>query len=69
MSRSTARLVIECLLIGPITEVVLALLLSNFKFSATDKEVYWNSAGVTYPTVGPNASKAAMPLTVERIHN
>ena len=48
-------------------EVVLAVLLSNFKFSQTGKEIYWNVAGVSYPSVGPDSVKPAMPLIVQRL--
>lgn len=48
-------------------EVVLAVLLSSFKFSPADKEVVWNVAGIQYPTVDRISRKAEMPLKVTAI--
>ncbi|KAJ3551150.1 hypothetical protein NM688_g4887 [Phlebia brevispora] len=46
-------------------KVMLAVLIGSFKFSPTGKDVYWNSATVTYPTVGRESRKAC--LRAERI--
>ncbi|KAH9923757.1 cytochrome P450 [Epithele typhae] len=45
-------------------KVVLAVLLANFRFELSDKDIVWNSAGVMYPTVGPVSKKPEMPLKV-----
>ena len=50
------------------TEVVLAVMLRSFKVSLSDKEVYWNMAGVNYPTVGKIDNKPAQYLRLERIN-
>ena len=42
-------------------------MLRTFKFLPGDKEIYWNMAGVNYPTVGKASSKAAMHLRLEGI--
>ena len=49
------------------TETVLTTMIRSFRFSVGDKEVYWNMAGVTYPTVGKESDKPAAYLRVERI--
>ena len=49
------------------TEVVLAVLLRSFRFMPSDQEVYWNLAGVNYPTVGKDGVKAALPLKLEPV--
>ncbi|KIP02196.1 hypothetical protein PHLGIDRAFT_20511 [Phlebiopsis gigantea 11061_1 CR5-6] len=48
-------------------KVVLAVMLRSFKFHLGDKEIYWNVAGVNYPTVGKNATKSDMFLKLERL--
>lgn len=47
-------------------KVILAVLLETFKFSEADngKDVFWNLAGVKYPTVG-NSTEPECPLKVE----
>lgn len=60
------RSLLACTLI----EVVLVLLLSSFRFSqpAGDKaNIFWNRASVTWPSVGPKAAKASLPLILEVI--
>ena len=42
-------------------------MLRSFKVSLGDKEVYWNMAGVNYPTVGKVDNKPALYLKLERI--
>ena len=49
------------------TEVVLAVMLRSFKFSLGEKEIYWNMAGVNYPTVGKVDNKPAEFLKLQRI--
>lgn len=51
-----------------VTEVVVAVMLRCFKFSLCNKEIYWNMATVSYPTVGRLSAKPALYLKVERIH-
>ena len=46
------------------TEVVLAVLLSTFKFELTDKRIYWNLSPIVYPSVAPDGSKPELPLKV-----
>ncbi|EKM58850.1 uncharacterized protein PHACADRAFT_205085 [Phanerochaete carnosa HHB-10118-sp] len=49
-------------------KVVLAILLSSFRFSLAKGEsasIFWNRSGVAYPTAGPNGKKPNLPLTVE----
>lgn len=48
-------------------EVVLAVMLRSFKFSLSEKPIYWNLAGVNYPTVGDNGGKPAMYLKLEPV--
>jgi len=44
-------------------KVVLSLLLESFSFSLTEKDIVWNLAGVTSPTV-KGSGKLQMPLRV-----
>lgn len=46
-----------------LVEVVLATLLSTFKFELSDKPIYWNLAGIIYPTAALGG-KTSMPLRV-----
>lgn len=46
-----------------LVEVVLATLLSTFKFELSDKPIYWNLAGIIYPTA-VLGGKTSMPLRV-----
>ena len=48
----------------PMSEVVLSVLLSTFKFEMSSKEIFWNFAGVQYPTTGTKSNKAEMFLRV-----
>ncbi|KIP12782.1 hypothetical protein PHLGIDRAFT_488790 [Phlebiopsis gigantea 11061_1 CR5-6] len=48
-------------------KTVLSVLLQSFRFSASDKEIYWNMAAAYHPTVGRNSSKPAMYLKVEAV--
>ncbi|PIL26726.1 cytochrome P450 [Ganoderma sinense ZZ0214-1] len=45
-------------------KVVLAVLLTKFKFELTEKPIYWNLAPVTYPTVVADGSHPELPLKV-----
>ena len=45
---------------------MLSVLLANFKFELTDKDIVWNHAGVAFPTVG-KSGKPEMPLKVSAI--
>ena len=65
MSAIRTRSQIQSLI--PVTEVVLAILLRSFKFSLSDKEIYWNIASVNYPTVGRESTKPALYLKVARV--
>ena len=48
-------------------EVVLSVLVEHFRFAPACKDVVWNMAFVTYPTVDKGNAKAALPLLVERV--
>ncbi|KAI0669335.1 cytochrome P450 [Trametes maxima] len=48
-------------------KVVLSVLLRNFKFELTEKTIFWNHAGVMYPTVGKTSRKPEMPLIVTKL--
>ncbi|KAI0697071.1 cytochrome P450 [Cerioporus squamosus] len=47
-------------------KVVLSVLLANFKFEPTDKDIVWNHAGVAFPSVG-KSRKPEMPLKVSAV--
>ncbi|RPD55386.1 cytochrome P450 [Lentinus tigrinus ALCF2SS1-7] len=49
-------------------KVVLSVLLTNFKFELTDKDIVWNHAGVAFPSVG-KSRKPEMPLKISAIRN
>ncbi|THH32676.1 hypothetical protein EUX98_g1523 [Antrodiella citrinella] len=49
-------------------KAVLSVLLEHFKFSPSDKEVYWNWAGIQFPTIGKESTETKMPLRVELVH-
>lgn len=49
-----------------LTEVVLAILLREFKFEPSDKEVTWMPAPVMYPTVAPDRHRSQLPLRVTK---
>lgn len=42
-------------------------MLRTFKFSPSDKEIYWNVAGVNYPTVGKISNTPAAFFKLEPI--
>ncbi|EMD38349.1 hypothetical protein CERSUDRAFT_82603 [Gelatoporia subvermispora B] len=46
-------------------KTVLSVLLTTFKFTLPLKSIAWNIAGVTFPTMGADASRAEMLLEVE----
>ena len=50
-----------------LAEVVLAVMLRSFKFSLAEKPIFWNLAGVNYPTVGKDSDKPTMYLKVEPV--
>ena len=43
------------------------MMLRSFKFHPGDKEIYWNLAGVNFPTVGTSGSKPEMYLKLEKL--
>lgn len=49
-------------------EVVLSVLLANFKFSPAKAEIVWNLGSIKYPTVGHESGDPKMPIYVEKIH-
>ncbi|KAH9890482.1 cytochrome P450 [Cubamyces lactineus] len=48
-------------------KIVLATLLPAFKFELSDKPIFWNAAGITYPSAGDYSTKPEMPLKVTMI--
>ncbi|KAI0648581.1 cytochrome P450 [Trametes meyenii] len=49
-------------------KVVLSVLLRSFMFEPTGQPIYWNHAGVMYPTVGKTSLKPEMPLIVSKLY-
>ena len=45
-------------------EVVLAALLSKFRFAPSDKEIVWEMSGIAIPTVKGSPRVQKMPLVV-----
>lgn len=45
-------------------EVVLAVLISTFTFELTDKPIWWNMAGVQYPSVDADGDHPGLPMKV-----
>ncbi|KAI0631285.1 cytochrome P450 [Trametes polyzona] len=45
-------------------KVVLAELISNFTFELTEKRIWWNMAGVQYPSADPKGEHPELPLKV-----
>ena len=43
-------------------EVVLAVLLSTFKFELGEQPVYWNLAPIVYPSITKDGSEPMMPM-------
>ena len=64
VSSSLATAVLTNLFFSRCAEVVLAVLLSTFRFELSDKSIYWNLAGVVYPSVQKEGSEAEMPMKV-----
>ncbi|OJT12108.1 Docosahexaenoic acid omega-hydroxylase CYP4F3 [Trametes pubescens] len=48
-------------------KVVLAVLISTFTFELTDKRIYWNMAGVQYPSADPCGERPELPMKVELV--
>ncbi|KAI0347504.1 cytochrome P450 [Trametopsis cervina] len=46
-------------------KVALSVMLRAFRFHLSDKEIYWNLAGVNYPTIGKESNRPAMILRLE----
>ncbi|EED77106.1 predicted protein, partial [Postia placenta Mad-698-R] len=46
---------------------LLAVLISSFRFAATQKNIVWNIATVRFPTIGPEGSVPQLPLIVSRV--
>ena len=61
----------ELLNTAHLTEVLLTTVLSSFKISYAkeSKDVVWNLASVRYPTIGPDSTLPACPITLERIRD
>ena len=53
----------------PRIEVVVAVLVANFTFEPSGKDIVWNHAGVAYPTVGRESKTSEMPLKVSAIRS
>ena len=45
----------------------MSVMLRSFKFSLGEKPIFWNLAGVNYPTVGKDGDKPAMYLKLEPV--
>ncbi|KAI0072596.1 cytochrome P450 [Panus rudis PR-1116 ss-1] len=49
-------------------KVVLSVLIDTFQFDLPkDKEIYWNSAGIQYPSIGRESCKSELPLQVSLV--
>ncbi|KAH9890480.1 cytochrome P450 [Cubamyces lactineus] len=48
-------------------KIVLATLLPAFKFELSDTPIFWNAAGITYPSAGDYSTKPEMPLRLTMI--
>nr|BED42971.1 cytochrome P450 monooxygenase [Trametes versicolor] len=48
-------------------KVVLAVLLSAFKFETTEKPITWNASAVLYPTTGEESTKPEMILKLTKV--
>lgn len=50
---------------------MLDVLLRAFRFQPAHdhKDIYWNSAGISYPTIGQTSDKLALPIKIEAIEN
>ena len=48
-------------------EVVLSLLIESFKFSPSDKEIFWQMNMIATPTVVGGNGKNELPLTVSKV--
>ncbi|EKM58872.1 uncharacterized protein PHACADRAFT_88318 [Phanerochaete carnosa HHB-10118-sp] len=49
-------------------KVLLAMLITSFRLSlckGKNGDIFWNRAGIAYPTVGPDGKKPSLPLRVE----
>jgi hypothetical protein len=46
------------------TEVVLSLLLSKFRFAPSEKEIIWEMHGLTSPTEKGHSRVARLPLKI-----
>ena len=53
----------------PRVEVVVAVLVANFTFEPSGKDIVWNHAGVAYPSVGRESKTPEMPLKVSAIRS
>lgn len=55
-------------LIGCSTEVVLSILIANFRFSPSAKEVAWKMNGITAPALKDSSDKRVqMPMVVSLV--
>ncbi|KAL7282889.1 hypothetical protein ACG7TL_002304 [Trametes sanguinea] len=48
-------------------KVLLATLLPTFQFDVSDTPIFWNAAGVAYPSIHEESTKPEMPMRVTRI--
>jgi hypothetical protein len=48
-------------------EAVISVLIENFRFYPSGKDIYWQMSIVTFPTVGKSSQVAELPLVVEKI--
>ena len=47
-------------------EVVLSVLVANFRFDLAKKPVHWNFAGITFPAASPESKIPEMYLKVSK---
>jgi hypothetical protein len=52
---------------GP--EVVLSVLLSEFRFLPSEKEIVWEMSAITIPTVKGQPKQPQLPLKVEKLRS
>jgi hypothetical protein len=49
------------------SEVVLSILIESFKFSPSDKEIFWQMNSIATPTVVGGNGKNELPLRVSKV--
>jgi hypothetical protein len=49
------------------TEVVISVLIGSFKFSPSEKEIFWQSSAIAVPTVVGGGKGFQLPIIVETV--